>query len=154
MGIVFHRCGLRGCRVGEASNPGPVVIRQARRVEYDRSAARGSHVQVDVSSDDEVLVRPNIGRHVVARRDGAERARCRNHVESGHNDEVPSTVQVTGSGRFAAEEIVPVGTQELEDVGVVRGGSSFAGDQDQVPKTPRRSRSGFDTTQSPFGVDV
>ena len=31
--VVVHRCGLLGCRVGEASNPGPVQTRQARRLE-------------------------------------------------------------------------------------------------------------------------
>ena len=29
-------CGYLGCRVGEASNPGPVQIRQARRAEHDQ----------------------------------------------------------------------------------------------------------------------
>ena len=39
--LVFHRCGFLGCRVGEASNPGPVQTRQARRAEHDRLTARG-----------------------------------------------------------------------------------------------------------------
>ena len=30
---VFHQCGFQGCRIGEASNPGPVQTRQARRLE-------------------------------------------------------------------------------------------------------------------------
>ena len=56
-----------------ASNPGPAVTRQGRRLERS--------TQIDVSSDVEPLVRPNYGRHVVARR-------C---VEEG----VPSTVPAT-----------------------------------------------------------
>ena len=36
--IVFHQCGFRGCRIGEASNPGPVQTRQARRLETMDSA--------------------------------------------------------------------------------------------------------------------
>ena len=48
--------------MGEASNPGPVQTRQARRLE--RSIP---FTQVDVSSDEEDLVRPNRGIHVVPR---------------------------------------------------------------------------------------
>ena len=75
--LVFHRCGFLGCRVGEASNPGPVQTRQARRAEHDRLTARGQ-TQVDVS-DEEPTIRPNIGRHVVARTDRAHGARRRGH---------------------------------------------------------------------------
>ena len=49
--------------MGEASNPGPVQTRQARRLE--RSNPIGSNTQVEVSSDEETLVRPK--RHVVTR---------------------------------------------------------------------------------------
>ena len=35
----LHQCGYLGCRVGEASNPGPVQTRQARRVEHDQVIA-------------------------------------------------------------------------------------------------------------------
>ena len=72
--IVSHRCGFRWCRVGEASNPGPVQTRQARQTEHDRLTARAL-TQVEVSSDDEPIVRPNIGRHVVARTNAAQGAR-------------------------------------------------------------------------------
>ena len=58
--LIAHQCGLSGCRVGEASNPGPVQTRQARRM--DRLISEG-----DPSSDEEMLVRPNCGRHVVPR---------------------------------------------------------------------------------------
>ena len=69
--LVVHRCGFLGCRVGEASNPGLVQTRQARRAEHDRLTAR-RQTQIDVSSDEEEpTVRPNIGRHVVARTNGA-----------------------------------------------------------------------------------
>ena len=34
--VVVHQCGFLGCRVGEASNPGPVQTRQARRLERSR----------------------------------------------------------------------------------------------------------------------
>ena len=50
--------GMRGVRVGEASNPGPVQTRQARRL--------GRLEQ----SDEEIMVRPNSGRHVIPRRTG------------------------------------------------------------------------------------
>ena len=60
--VVRHQCGFQGCRVGEASNPGPVQTRQARRLERLIPCT-----QVDVSSDEEVLVRRNSGRHVVPR---------------------------------------------------------------------------------------
>ena len=49
--IVQHQCGFLGCRVGEASNPGPAITRQRRRLERP--------TQIDVSSDEEFLVRPN-----------------------------------------------------------------------------------------------
>ena len=57
----------------KASNPGPAVTRQGRRLER-------SHI--DVSSDEEPLVRPNCGRHVVPRRCAEE-------------EEVPSTIPAT-----------------------------------------------------------
>ena len=50
---VRHQCGLLGCRVGEASNRGPVVTRQGRRLERS--------TQIDVSTSEEP-VRPNCGR--------------------------------------------------------------------------------------------
>ena len=58
--IVQHQCGFLGCRVGEASNVGPAIIRQSRRLERP--------TQIDVSSDEDFLVWPNWGRHVIARR--------------------------------------------------------------------------------------
>ena len=68
--IVQHQGGFLGCRVGEASNPGPAITRQGRRLERS--------TQIDVSSDEEFLVRPNQGRNVVARRcvDGEETPPC------------------------------------------------------------------------------
>ena len=75
------RYGLRGVRVGEASNPGPVHTRQARK--FQRSIPV---TQVDVSSDDEVLDRPNRGRHVVPRT----------------NSEVPTTVPASSYALVAA----------------------------------------------------
>ena len=62
----------RDVRVGEASNPAPAVTHQGRRLERSR---------IDVSSDEEPLVRPNCGRHVVPRR-------CA-------DEEVPSTIPAT-----------------------------------------------------------
>ena len=38
--IVFHQCGFRGCRIGDASNLGPVQTRQARRLETAPDSAR------------------------------------------------------------------------------------------------------------------
>ena len=53
--VVVHRCGLLGFRVGEASNPGPVQTRQARRLEKSNPiGSRGvRNTQVEVSSDEE-----------------------------------------------------------------------------------------------------
>ena len=47
--VILHQCGFLGVRVGEASHPGP----------------KRSHQ--DNTSDDEPLVRSNVGRHVVPR---------------------------------------------------------------------------------------
>ena len=69
------------------------------------------------SSEDEFLFRPIEGRDVIPRMES--------RIESGSN-------------RFAAladAETVPAGTQELEDVGVIRERSSIAGDCDRVPET-------------------
>ena len=60
--VIHHQCAFQGCRVGEASNPGPVQTRQARSLE--RSIP---FTQVDVSSDEKDLVLPNRGRHVIPR---------------------------------------------------------------------------------------
>ena len=46
--IVQHQCGFLGCRVREASNPGPAITRQGRRLERP--------TQIDVSSDEDFLV--------------------------------------------------------------------------------------------------
>ena len=35
--VILHQCGFQGCRVGEASNPGPVVTRQGRRSQRSRT---------------------------------------------------------------------------------------------------------------------
>ena len=52
--MITHQCGLLGVRIGEASHPGPRA-----RVKH--------HRRVVSSSDDEPLVRPNIGRDVIPR---------------------------------------------------------------------------------------
>ena len=61
---IAHQCGLLGCRVGEASNHGPVQTRQARRLERARWRGLESTQQDPV---EESLVRSNSGRHVVPR---------------------------------------------------------------------------------------
>ena len=58
--VIHHQCGFQGCRVGEASNPNPVVTRQGRWSQ----AFHDTHV--DVSSDEESSVRRNTGRDVIA----------------------------------------------------------------------------------------
>ena len=76
-----------------ASNPGPAVTRQGRRLERS--------TQIDVSSDVEPLVRPNYGRHVVARR-------C---VVEGVPSTVPATpVSLAQRGRqlFPSSDVVDV----------------------------------------------
>ena len=54
--------GLRGTRVGEASNPGPPRLRRLRR-----GTSSNGPSPVAVSSDEEPLVRPNMGRDVLPR---------------------------------------------------------------------------------------
>ena len=55
----ISRYGLRGSRVGEASNPGPPHLRRLRRASQSRIG------QSPVSSDEEVLVHANTGRDVL-----------------------------------------------------------------------------------------
>ena len=51
--------------------PGPVQTRQATRAEHDRLTAR-RQTQIDVSPDEEEpIVRPNIGRHIITHTNGA-----------------------------------------------------------------------------------
>ena len=76
--------GMRGVRVGEASNPGPVQTRQARRL--------GRLEQ----SDEEILVRPNSGRHVIPRRTGDVFA-----VASRHNRRLVLTSGTLGEPQGA-----------------------------------------------------
>ena len=57
----ISRYGLRGSRVGEASNPGPPHLRRLRRASQSRIG------QSPVSSDEELLVRANTGRDVLPR---------------------------------------------------------------------------------------
>ena len=79
--------GLRGVRVGEASHPGPTRRRRVRSSSVESSWSgpdrtllddferdllasgleRTAGTQIDVSSDDEPLLRPSSGRHVVPR---------------------------------------------------------------------------------------
>ena len=70
------------------------------------------------SSEDECLVPNDDGRDVIPR--------------------MEQTGIDPGSNRFAAladAETVPAGTQELEEAGVVRDGSSSVWDQDRVPES-------------------
>ena len=60
--MVHVRNGLRGVRVGEASHPGPALLRRLRR---------RRDVPFEISSDEEPLVR-GIARNVVPRVDGLE----------------------------------------------------------------------------------
>ena len=63
--VISHQCGLLGCRVGEAPNPGPC--------HWDRMLEAASDTQIDISSDEEPLLRPDSGRHVVPRTEGTSR---------------------------------------------------------------------------------
>ena len=96
MGRIVTKWGFRGVRVGEASHPGPSV-----------AARRGQ----DSTSDDEPLVRPNVGRDVVPRRhrddvdvDGLE------EDLAGRNSDVSATVPATPGALAdagAVSEVVP-----------------------------------------------
>ena len=59
----------------DSSNPGPVLPRE-RRVE----ACCDTHI--DVSSDEELLVRPNMGRDVVARTEASGACSAESHIRS------------------------------------------------------------------------
>ena len=52
--IIRHQCGVLGCRVGEASNPGPVVTRQGRRQAFHDT-------QIDVNMGRDVMARIEAG---------------------------------------------------------------------------------------------
>ena len=59
--VLRPRWGWRGVRVGEASNPGPLQTRQARRLERSNPIVPGrglGSTQVDSSSDEELLGPP------------------------------------------------------------------------------------------------
>ena len=79
-----------------------IAIHTAQRAEHDRLMARGCHTQVDVSSDEEPMVRPNIGRHVVARTDGAEGTCCRVHGATN-----PGVMEVTAETVHTTVEASP-----------------------------------------------
>ena len=63
---VFSRYGMRGVRVGEASNPGPVTTRSARRVLATQVDSSGIEQERDLGSGR--LTRPVDGRDVRPRR--------------------------------------------------------------------------------------
>ena len=85
--------------MGEASNPGPVHTRQARRLE------RLGSTQVEPSSDEEILVRPNNGRHVIPRRTSDVPV-----VASQHNRKLVLTIGTTVGEKRAT---VPASSQCL-----------------------------------------
>ena len=99
--IVSHQCGFRGCRIGEASNPGPVQTRQARRQHADIVRA----TQIDVSPEEEVIIRPNCGRDVIGERrtecikqqlstTGHDGSPCRGSIAQGHSGRSVSSAPV------------------------------------------------------------
>ena len=101
--VILYQCGLLGIRVGEASHPGPVKTRSARRLERSRR-------RVASSSDDEPLVRPVVGREVIPRIEaGADLLATGGEatvpdsvidaLEADLTPPVPSTVPVS-DGRF------------------------------------------------------
>ena len=73
--------------MGEASNPGPVHTRQARRLE------RLGSTQVEPSSDEEISGPPNSGRLVIPRRTGDVPV-----VASQHNRKLVLTIGTTVGG--------------------------------------------------------
>ena len=158
-------CGYLECRVGEASNPGPVQTRQARRAEHDqlmtgtisqddkplvqpcvqdtaqdnvrvsrrrrrlralplswdsdtesdgpeprqaRRSQRSVITQVDASSNEEFLLRPNSGRHVVPRTDG----------------ELPTTVPASPGALYVAGLLRSVRQRQSSPLAVVHQSST------------------------------
>ena len=107
--------GLRGVRVGEASHPGPRRRRLVRSSSVESSwcgpdrtllddferdllasgLERAAGTQIDASSDDEPLMRPSSGRHVVPRMSE------RDHGESLDNQVAPSAIDISPRGLHA-----------------------------------------------------
>ena len=209
--LVTHQCGFVGCRVGEASNPGPVQIGQARRLETaldsarhpgptsrrrrrralpwswesdtesDTDPGRGAvdssnpgpvltrerraeacyDTHIDVSSDEEPLVRPNMGRDVVARTEasGACNAEC---IAS---DETPGR-DVLLNDRQTLETTQPATPVVLRTAGAITNTERGA----TMPASPGRSqqilpfghrfrvrffhRGGFHAAQTPIQIGV
>ena len=99
---ISHRCGLRGCRVGEASNPGPVQTRNARRLQSTQlDFESGSSFKVVDSTSQRGQTPPSISRgrfHVLSNKGEDEEAfhvcRTRSSVDHGGRVAVRSSQTV------------------------------------------------------------
>ena len=73
---VLHRCGFNGCRVGEASNPGPVQTRSARSTQFDNQGTRAGDTRVvrrtQVDSDSDVPRMRSVGRFSILSTDSED----------------------------------------------------------------------------------
>ena len=113
--VIKARYGLRGMFIGEASHPGPtarrrrrprsssvvdgwsrlVVFRRGTVVDPTTQFSQRMRTQVDGPSDDEPLIRPNSGRHVVPRMEPGQFVDVRDsaaHEQPCHDCEVSATV--------------------------------------------------------------
>ena len=118
MNPVTHQCGFVGCRVGEASNPGPVLTRRGRRAE----ACHDTHI--DVSSDEEPLVRPNMGRDVIARTEASGECNAESHIRSTRAGSTVASDATPGRdvllyGRQTLETTQPATPVALRTAGVI-----------------------------------
>ena len=115
---VTHQCGFVGCRVGEASNPGPVLTRRGRRAQ----ACHDTHI--DVSSDEEPLVRPNMGRDVIARTEASGACNAESHIRSTRADSTVASDATPGrdvllKDRQTLETTQPATPVALRTAGVI-----------------------------------
>ena len=128
------RHGLRGVRVGEASHPGLTRRRlRSSSVEVpesgpdtvvddlsgprDLTSPRIMRTQVDVSSDDEPLMRPVSGRHVVPR--VTQTTRDRDGVVDGQeptNTDCGATVPASPGALIAANRFFQLAPTQNENL--------------------------------------
>ena len=115
--VVAHQCGLKGSRVGEASNPGPNRRRPTRRPVEGRDVHRRISTQLDSDSDAALVLRipseellddleRDVGTVVDSNFDALFANSGRFHVLSSGGDEEP-LVPVTSSTVPASSRAQP-----------------------------------------------
>ena len=99
-------CGLRAVRVGEASHPGRRTLRRLRRGSVPTDAIPlTSNTQVEVSSHDEPLVRPNSGSMGLK----MSRSSAWHFSGEGVDSTVPASILWCASAPARASPLLPSG---------------------------------------------